>query len=568
MAITKFYKIISPRSANVDITDGQDIGGNRGLYGNYTWYNRLVQGSATRITRYREYDVMDQDIDVSRALDIISSEMAGNNSKTNLPLQVEVTAGSEQEVKSKDVVTLNAALKTWCQLQSWDIRLIPTIRHMIKYGDVFFFRPKKKNKKWVYVNPKQVIGAVVSQDDVTEVKGWHIKVDTKKSQGNLGTNTYYNVQGNLYDQNVDVFNAEEVIRFTKNDDMSDEAPFGESILRTIFRTFKQKELLEDAVIIYRIVRAPERRVFYLETGNMPTHKVAAYLEQVKNEIREKKIPTMQGGKNQIESIYNPMSMQEDFFFAVNSQGKSSRVETLPGGQGLGELKELDYFYLKMWRGLRIPASYMGISTSEEGMSAFTDGAVGIALIQEIKFMEYCEKLQIHIEHTMDIEFKKFLHDIQLNIDPTIFKIVLPAPTNWAKSKQNKVDSDSVNVYNSVKDDPGISVVFAQEKYLQLSKDEIKRNEYQLRLEKGLDPNGGIKDFPKLYKPEEAEAGGFEGGLGGGGGGAGGELDDSGGELPELDEGGDEGTEGTDEGVEGTEGAETGGTETGTNTETP
>jgi capsid assembly protein Gp20 len=546
MAITRFYKIISPRSANVDITDGQDIGGNRGLYGNYTWYNRLVQGSATRITRYREYDVMDADIDIARALDIVSEEMTGFNSKSNLPLQIEVTAGSEQDVKSKDVVTLNAALKTWCQLQCWDLRIRPLVRTMLKYGDVFFFRPKKKNKKWIYVNPKQVIGAVVSQDDVTEVKGWHIKVDTKKSQGNLGTNIYYNVQGNLYDQNVDVFNAEEVIRFTKNDDMSDEAPFGESILRTIFRTFKQKELLEDAVIIYRIVRAPERRVFYLETGNMPSHKVAAYLEQVKNEIREKKIPTMQGGKNQIESIYNPMSMQEDFFFAVNSQGKSSRVETLPGGQGLGELKELDYFYLKMWRGLRIPASYMGISTSEEGMSAFTDGAVGIALIQEILFMKYCEQLQLHVEHVMDIEFKKFLHDIQLNIDPTIFKVVLPAPTNWAKSKQNKTDSDSVNVYNSVKDDPSISPRFAQEKYLQLSKDEIKRNEYLRRQELGLDPNGGIKDLPKLYAPEQAEAGGFEGGLGSVGGAEGGE-----GELPELDEG-EEGTENT----EGTE-AETG-----------
>lgn len=510
MAITKFYKIIQPKSANVDMADSHDVGGNRGLYGNYTWYSRLVQGSANRITRYREYDVMDSDIDIARALDIIAEEMAGNNPKTQLPLQIEITAGNEQKVKSSTVVTLNAALKTWCAVQSWQTRLFNLIRTLIKYGDIFFFKTKKKNKKWIYINPKNVVGAVVTQEDITDVKAWHIKTDTKKAQGNLGTNLYYNLNGSMYDQNVDVFNTDEIVRYTMHDDMSDEAPFGESILRTVFRVFKQKELLEDSILIYRISRAPERRVFKIEMGKMPPQKAAAHLEQIKNEIKQRKIPTMQGGQNKIESIYNPISQSEDYFFQQRD-GNGSTVEVLPGGQNLGELSDLNYFYQKLWRGLRIPGSYM--NNTNDDAQQFNDGAVGLAYQQEIKFSQYVERLQTHVEIPMDREFKNFLHDMSINIDPTIFQLRLPVPTNWAKSRQQKIDNDLVAVYNNIKDDPSTSKRFAKTKYLQWTKEELLTNERMLREEKGLDPEGGINDLPQLYAPEEAEAGGFEGGLG-------------------------------------------------------
>lgn len=543
MSIKRFYKIIQPKSPNADLSDSQDMGGNRGLYGNYTWYNRIVQGSATRITRYREYDAMSADIDIARALDITAEEMTGNNPKSKLPLQIEITAGNEQNVPSAVVVTINAALKTWCALQNWDIRLFPTIKSLIKYGDCFFIRPKRKNKRWIYEPVKNVITAIVAQDDITEVRGWHIKTDTKRMQGNMGTNLYYNVQGSLQDQNVDVFEADEIIRFTMHNDMSEEAPFGESILREVYRTFKQKELLEDSILIYRISRAPERRVFYIEMGNMPPNKIAAHLEQMKNEIKQKKIPTQGGGKPQIDSIYNPLSQSEDYFFAMrNNQG--SRVDVLPGGQNLGQLEDLDYFYKKMWRAFRIPASYM--SNVQEDGAVFNDGAVGIAYQQEIKFAQYIERLQKNVEITMDVEFKRFLHDISINVDPTIFQVKLPAPTNWAKSKQQGIDTALINAYNSVKDDPSMSRRYSKIRYLQWEKQELLINERMLREEKGLDPDGGKQDLPKLYFPEEAEAGGFEAGLGsvgGGGGNAGG---------GDASFNGDEGEEGQQNGEEGTE----------------
>jgi hypothetical protein len=548
MAIKRFYKIISPKSPNVDINTNQDIGGG-GSFGNYTWYNRIVQGSANRLQRYKEYDAMDSDVDVARALDIIAEEMTGNNPKTELPLQIHMTAENEQRVKSATLVTLQASLKTWCKLQNWDTRMFDMVRNLVKYGDVFFFRPKKKLKRWVYVNPKNVINAIVAHDDVTEIRGWHIKDDDKKAQnnGNPG-NMYFSVTGTGYDANMKAFNADEVIRYTLNNDLSEEAPFGESVLRAAFKIFKQKELLEDSIIIYRIVRAPERRVFYVDVGKMPPNKIATHLDMMKNEIRQKKIPTMQGGQNTIESVYNPTSTSEDYFMAVSQDRPNTRVETLAGGQNLGSLEDIQYFYQKMWRALRIPASYI-INTNEDG-SAFNDGAVGLAYIQEIKFAEYIERLQRHVEQVMDTEFKKFLHDMNLNIDPTIYQIQLPAPTNWSKSKQNKIDSELVNVYNNVKDDPTVSKRLAQEVFLQWDRARIAINERMLREEKGLDPDGGIQDLPKLYFPQEAEAGGFEGGLGSVGGADGGE---NGGDFSGGDADGGDGAEGGGDASAGAEG---------------
>ena len=127
------------------------------------------------------------------------------------------------------------------------------------------------------------------------------------------------------------------------------------VLEAIFKVYKQKELLEDAIIIYRVQRAPERRVFYIDVGNMPTNKAMAFIERVKNEIHQKRIPNKTGGgANIMDAAYNPLSQIEDYFFAQTAEGRGSKVETLPGGQNLGEIDDLKYFNNKLMKGLRIP----------------------------------------------------------------------------------------------------------------------------------------------------------------------------------------------------------------------
>ena len=322
---------------------------------------------------------MDGDVHVSRALDIIAEEMCGNKGKDDDMMNVVITPLGSNLVKPNVVVTLKAALKTWIKLNRWEERIFDICRNTIKYGDAFFLRPSKDNHQYVWVHPKSVVAAIVDVNDITQVSGWHVKEDARFSNPSIGTNMGFNIAGNVGDMSVKPVDKRNIIRFTLNADMSDDAPFGRSVLREAYKTFKQKELLEDALIIYRVQRAPERRVFYLNTGKMPQHKVAHYLEQVKNEFRQKKIPqTDKGGNNSVDSIYNPASMNEDFFFSENSEGKGSRVEVLPGGQNLGELQDLDYFFNKMWMGMRIPNSYL--SGNNQGEGTANDGRVGIAYL--------------------------------------------------------------------------------------------------------------------------------------------------------------------------------------------
>jgi len=527
--IQTYFKIATPQAPNTSVGNNQNVGGGgAGLYGNFGWYQRLIQGSSTRIIRYREYDMMDNDIDVSRALDIMAEEMTGNDTKNRMPLNLIIEAGSEENVPAHVYTTLRAGLRTWCKVHNWQGgRLFNIARTMIKYGDCFFERNANKNKRNRFIHPKHVLGAIVSKDDITDIRGWQISNAYLEPEQNQNTPQ----AGNSTDESIKSYDREQVIRFSLSDDMSDEAPFGVSVLRPAYKVFKQKELLEDSVLIYRITRAPEKRVYYIDVGNRPDHLVPGILEKFKNQLRQKKIPTRYGGKWQTESIYNPQSMNEDIFLPVGPNGTGSKVETLPGGTGLGELTELDYFYRKMWRGLRIPSSYIGSST-EDGQAIANEGKVGLAYIQEIKFYQYIQRLQRYMEEVLDEEFKRWIYNSNIKIDPTIYRIVLPEPSDYGKSRQQGMDTESLNNYGSIEASDILSKQFLLERYLGLTKDEIKYNEELIRKEKNIQGTGDDRDLPLIYWPEAAEAGGLDGGIGGGpGGGAGaldGGLDDDGG----------------------------------------
>lgn len=488
---TGYFKVVAPAQSTTKMTDSQEMA-DVGAYNNYTWYQRLIQGSASRMTRYREYDLMDNDVEVARALDTIAEEMTGEgNPNSHLPLEVQILTNEEDPVASQTIVTVRAALRRWSKIHDWENRVFHIARLMVKYGDVFFRKPTK-HEQWKFIHPKNVVAALVDAQDATKVVAWQIKVDITKPR----TGGYSMPLGAKQDTQMqtEVVPADEIVRFTLNNDMSDSAPFGESILRPVYRSHKQKELLEDSVLIYRIQRAPERRAFYIDVGKLPPQRVKAYLEQIKNEIRQKKVPSVNGGQMEIDSVYNPMQMSEDFFFASRPDGRGTKVDVLPGGQGLGELSDLEYFQRKVWRGLRVPASYM--IEQQDGGQIWNDGKVGVAYIQELRFCLFVMRLQASLQKELDAEFKKYLRSCGIQIDETMYEIRLPEPSNFGKYKQLEIDSQLLSAYGTADGIMYMSKRFIMKKYLQLSEDEIILNERMLREEKGLNPNDD--DITQLY----------------------------------------------------------------------
>jgi hypothetical protein len=278
--------------------------------------------------------------------------------------------------------------------------------------------------------------------------------------------------------------AKHVVHISMSEGLDNNYPFGNSILESVFKVYKQKELLEDAIIIYRIQRAPERRIFYVDVGNMPAHMAMSFVERVKNEIQQRRIPSSTGGgANVIDASYNPLSVNEDYFFPQTAEGRGSKVETLPGGTNLGEITDLRYFTNKLFRALRIPSSYLPTAIDEQP-NTMADGKVGTAYIQELRFNEYCKRLQSMIVETFDLEFKLWLNAQGINIDNGLFELKFNSPQNFAAYRQSELDTARAATFSQVIAIPHLSKRFAMKRFLGLSEEEIKENEKLWREENG------------------------------------------------------------------------------------
>lgn len=480
---TQHYKIVKPASPNSQYLAQASYGEDQTTMSNFSWYTQVMKGAGSRLQRYTQYDAMDSDVDVARAVDTIAEEMSPKNVHNELPFDIHYQNDDNKEVDESIVMTVKAALRHWTDIQDLDNRIFRVSRFTIKYGDCFF-RKFSDHNKWLFVEPKEVIG--IELDDIGKNIAYHLrKNDNKKG---------------AYSE-VDVVPCKGMVHFSLSDDMGESAPFGESVLASVTKAFKQLGMLEDSVVIYRVVRAPERRVFYIDTGNMPPHKVKQYLEGVKNEIRQKRIPNAQDGQDKVDSVYNPMSMAEDYFFATTANGRGSRVETLPGGEQLGENGDLEYFQDKLFRGLRVPTSYM--KGSAAAGSQVNDGKVGIAYIEELRFSNFVKRLQNKIEKVFDAEFKMYLDHSNIKIDPALFKLKLPDPQNFAMYRQAALDSDLVGTFNTVQDIPFISKRFALKRYLGYSEDDLQTNEAMLRQERNVPITADfeeITDLQMMYDP--------------------------------------------------------------------
>jgi hypothetical protein len=209
---------------------------------------------------------------------------------------------------------------------------------------------------------------------------------------------------------------------------------------------------------------------------MPPNKAAQYLERIRYEVQQKRIPSRTGGGESIaDSAYNPMSMLEDYFFAQTADGRGSKVETLPGGENLGQIDDLKYFNNKMLRGLGVPSSYLPTGP-DDGSATFNDGRVGTAFIQEFRFSRVCQRHQRMIVPKFDEEFKLFLKHRGFTIDSSIFELELLEPQNFSEYRQIEIDAAYANLFNSMKDNPFMSKRFALKRYLGWDEADILENE--------------------------------------------------------------------------------------------
>ena len=482
-----------------------------------SWLPEVYQGQPNRVQRYGQYDQMDMDSEVNAALDTIAEFSTLFNENTKLAFQVEFNddpSFTENEVIQK-------SLRQWVNMNEMNKRIFRIFRNTIKYGDQIFIRDPETYKLY-WVNPTKIDKVVVNEGKGKKVEAYYIKDldlnlqslnitadSTKLSQtgaGAMGLPTHNasttagyspgSVAGSRFatDETSTPVDAKHVIHISLSEGIDNYWPFGTSVLEPVFKVYKQKELLEDSIIIYRVQRAPERRVFYIDVGDMPTHKARQHLERIKSDIHQRRIPSKTGGgQNVTDSAYNPLSIMEDYFFAQTAEGRGSKVETLPGGENLGQIDDLKYFNDKLLRGLRVPPSYLG--GIDTGGSAFNDGRTGTAMIQEFRFTKFCERLQQLIVEEIDHEFKMFLKHRGVLIESDTFNLKFNVVQNFGKFRQAEVDQVAMNVFTGIEGADYISKRFALKRFLGLSDEEVLENEMLWKEERDVsdplaqDPDG-------------------------------------------------------------------------------
>lgn len=485
------------------------------VYRNYA--SRLPEvytGHPNRIERYNQYENMDSDSEINACLDILAEFCTQMSNNDQIPFEVKYN----DKPTDHEIEIVKKQLQQWVKLNKLDQRMFRIFRNTLKYGDQIFVRdPETFEMYWVDMS--KVSRVIVNESEGKRPEQYVIR-DINPNFQNLSiaikTTTDYQsnppssgyvapmnytapnsnggggggVGGSRFSaaMNETVVDAKHIVHLGLSEGLDFYWPFSQSVLETIYRVFKQKELLEDAVLIYRVARAPERRVFKIDVGNMPSHMAMSFVERVKNEIHQRRIPSNTGGgQNIMDSSYNPLSINEDYFFPQTADGRGSSVETLPGGSNLGEIDDLKYFNNKMCRGLRVPSSYLptGPDDSDRPMN---DGRVGTALIQEYRFNQYCERLQRLVIQKLDDEFKMFMRWRGFNIDSSLFNIAFNPPQNFASYREAELDTTRVSTFQALEQIPYMSKRFLLKRYLGLTEEEIQENE-ELWHEERAEPEG-------------------------------------------------------------------------------
>ena len=431
------------------------------------WYNRIMSNPTKRREVIHRYLMMDQTLDISRALDIMAEDISGTSIEATDTFQIKFDEDSA--LKKSTIETVQKAKKLWKERTGFDVNFYNNIRELLLYGAVFF--KIEADYTLTKLVQSRIEGYVLEHDDDTRVSSYlynNAAIFTNEAGDEVGPAANKSVE---YERIP--LNSLLILKIG-------EGPFGTSVLERCYRTWRHIQLIEDAVIVYRIMRAPERRIFYIDVGRQSGPRAEAYIERVKLKMRQRQVQRNES----LDSDYRPQSQYEDFFVATTSEGRSSKIETLPGGSNLDQIKDLIYFNKKLAMGLRIPVSYMQSYYSDDAPTTATDGRVGTAYMEELRYAAYILRIQSNLNKHIFENFKLYCKHIGvvLPIDEMIFEIA--PPQSFALYRENDLYSTLFNTVTSATGFDFISKKYILQKFLHLEKQEMERNEQMVLSQKG------------------------------------------------------------------------------------
>jgi len=466
-------------------------------------YNSTLSayGSYDRMARYSDFSEMEATPEISSALDIYSEECVSPD-----------VEGNVLHIYSENRMIKKILHELFYDTLNIDFNLAMWVRNLCKYGDFFLFNDIHPEFGVVNTFPIPISEMEREEGFDPEDPG--------------AVRFRWVTQGNKMLENWQISH----FRLLGNDAF---LPYGSSVLEGARRVWRQLILIEDAMLVYRVIRSPERRVFYIDVGNIPPENIADYLEQAQTSLKRNAVIDKSTG--QVDLRYNPLSVDEDYFLPVRGGDTGTRIDTLAGGSNTTAIEDVEYIQKKLFAALKIPKAYLGY---DEDI-----GAKATLAQEDIRFSRTIQRIQ----KTIISELNKIAM-IHLYIhgytDEALldFELKLSNPSSIAQQQKLELIRTKFEIAGQAPEG-FVDKEWIRKHIIDLNDDEIARIEKGREKDKIRDMELEGVQLPQkdniLFGDEgEAESGGGagdgDGDIFGGGGDSGG---DEGGDVGGGDEGG-------------------------------
>jgi hypothetical protein len=411
----------------------------------YGTYNQSYNFHTSKVELFTDYEGMDMDPIISSALDIYADESTVKNVDGDT-----LTINTPNEDIKKILHNL------FYDVLNIEYNLWPWIRNACKYGDFF-----------LQLDIEEEVGIV----GVTPLSAYEVRREEMFDDNNPyavkfyyeGTNT---LPGGSSRQEFETF---EIAHFRLLSD-TNFLPYGKSMIEGARKIFKQLMLMEDAMLLHRIMRAPERRIFKIDIGNIPPNEVDSHMNQIISKM--KKVPYINETTGDYNLKFNLQNMMEDYYLPVRGGESGTSIESLPGMAADGQIEDIDYLKNKLFSALKIPKAFLGYDEGVEGKATLA--------AEDVRFARTIERLQkIFVSELTKIAIVHLYTQGYADEDLINFQLELTSPSIVYEKQKVELMAEKLGVATTMKESKLFSVRYIYENIFGMSESEWLNEQEQI-----------------------------------------------------------------------------------------
>jgi len=430
-----------------------------------TGYSTVHQVMAARLALFKDYETMDSDPIISSALDIYSDE---STMKSEYGQVVEVKSDNDN---IKDILN-----NLFYDIMNIEFNLWPWVRNMVKYGDFYLYLDVSDKFGITNVVPLSPYEVVRSEGE-DEKNPYYTKFYLESIEG---AHPYF-AQRSQGKTRVEFENFQ-IAHFRLASD-SNFLPYGKSMIEATRKIWKQLTLMEDAMLIHRIMRAPSKRVFKIDIGNIPPSEVDNYMQRIINKM--KKTPFLDENTGEYNLKYNIQNLTEDFFLPVRGGDSGTEINEL-GGIDYDSTEDIEYLKNKLLASLRIPKAFLGFDENVGGKATLA--------AEDVRFARTIERIQrIIISELTKIAIVHLYSQGYTDEDLVDFELNLASPSTMYEQEKIELFGQKVSLARDMISDKILPYQWIYDNIFNFSKDE------QVEIQKQI-----IEDQKEKFRHSQIE----------------------------------------------------------------